>query len=343
MASLPYQDTNSLVLALEAYLSRQLGQPVEVSGLKRFAVGFSWITIGFKIPAPGLDGCTNLILRLGPEDGLFAPYSAAPQFFALKALEGTDVPAPRAFLWSDDSSQLGAPFFISELVPGEAPIPWGPASGMTNSLRDSLGMAFTDALGALHNVKWQHTSLATMSDDITPINAAARQLDIWEANYNRWRLRPYPMLHYASRWLRAHLPVAPRVAIVHGDYRLGNFLAIGDRITAILDWELVHLGDPHEDLAWACLPQYRAGTKLMSRLIERDTLYERYKNKTGIEVNPASMNFYEIFSLYKLAVTHMAAVNVFERNAFHDMRMPAMGTQIAPVLRQIEKTLEALA
>jgi hypothetical protein len=55
------------------------------------------------------------------------------------------------------------------------------------------------------------------------------------------------------------------------------------------------------------------------------------------------MRFYEIFSLVKLAATHMAAVSVFERNGFYDMRMPAMGTQIAPVLRQIEQALEIAA
>jgi aminoglycoside phosphotransferase (APT) family kinase protein len=342
-ASPAYQDSGTLERALAVYLDQQLGRAVGVSGLRRFAVGFSWITIGFTISAPGIGGCTELILRLGPADGLFAPYSAAPQFFALRALEGAGVPAPRAFLWSDDSTILGAPFFISELVQGEAPIPWGPAGGMPEELRDRLGVAFTDALGALHNVEWQSSGLATVGEEITVENAASRQLEEWERNYLRWRLRPHPMLHYAARWLRANLPTAPRVSIVHGDYRLGNFLAIGDRITAILDWELVHLGDPHEDLAWACLPQYRAGTKLMSRLIERDAMYQRYHDKTGIEVDPETMRFYEIFSLYKLAVTHMAAVSVFERNDFHDLRMPAMGTQIAPVLRQMEKALEALA
>ena len=342
-ASPAYQDSGTLETALTVYLSQQLDRAVEVSGLRRFAVGFSWITIGFTISAPGIEGYTDLILRLGPADGLFAPYSAPPQFSALRALEGMGVPAPRAFLWSDDPAILGAPFFISELVRGEAPIPWGPAEDMTEDLRDRLGLAFTDALGALHNVEWQQSDLAAMWPGITVENAASCQLEEWERNYLRWRLRPQPMLHYAARWPRANLPTAPRVSIVHGDYRLGNFLAIGNRITAILDWELVHLGDPHEDLAWACLPQYRAGTKLMSRLIKREAMYERYRDKTGIRVNPETMRFYEIFSLYKLAVTHMAAVSVFERNDFHDMRMPAMGTQIAPVLRQMEKALEALA
>lgn len=336
-------DETGLLHRLAAYLHAQLGRAVPLSGVRRFASGFSWITIGFTIPAPGINGVTALILRLGPAQGLFAPYSAAPQFFALQALEGSDVPAPRAFFWSDDASILGAPFFISELVRGDAPIPWSPAGGMSDALRDALGLHFTDAIAGLHNIDWTGTGLAAFGQGITLHNAAARQIDEWEANYQRWRLRAHPMIHYATRWLRANLPVAPRVAIVHGDYRLGNFLAIGETITAILDWELVHLGDPHEDLAWACLPQYRNGTTLMSRLIARDTLYARYEAKTGIKVDTTTMQFYEIFSLYKLAITHMAGVAVFQRNDFHDMRMPAMGTQIAPVLRQIEKALEAMA
>lgn len=337
------EDEAGLISRLETYLSSQLGRKVSVGGVKRFAVGFSWITIGFTIPAPGINGATGLILRLGPAKGLFAPYSAAPQFLSLQALEGSDVPAPGAYFWSDDSTILGAPFFISELVRGEAPIPWGPAGGMSDQLRDALGRQFTDAIGGLHNIEWQKTGLKALAQGITVENAAARQIDEWEANYQRWRLRAHPMIHYATRWLRANTPVAPRVSIIHGDYRLGNFLAIGEEITAILDWELVHLGDPHEDLAWACLPQYRAGTTLMSRLISREEMYARYKAKTGIAVDGKVMQFYEIFSLYKLAITHMAGVAVFERNDFHDMRMPAMGTQIAPVLRQMEKALEALA
>jgi aminoglycoside phosphotransferase (APT) family kinase protein len=336
-------DETGLKSRLAVYLGGQLNRAVTIGGLRRFASGFSWITIGFTIPAPGIDGVTALILRLGPSRGLFAPYSAAPQFFALQALAGSDVPAPRAFFWSDDATILGAPFFISELVHGEAPIPWSPAGSMSDALRDALGRQFTDVIAGLHNIDWRQTGLSSFGQGITVQNAAARQIDDWEANYQRWRLRAHPMIHYATRWLRANLPVAPRVSIVHGDYRLGNFLAIGERITAILDWELVHLGDPHEDLAWACLPQYRNGTTLMSRLIARDALYARYEAKTGFKVDEATMRFYEIFSLYKLAITHMAGVAVFERNDFHDMRMPAMGTQIAPVLRQIEKALEAIA
>jgi len=328
-------DELGLQARLSAYLTAQLGRRVEAGALRRFAVGFSWITYGFEIAAPGIGGVTRMILRLGPSYGLFAPYSAAPQFLALKALEGHDVPAPLAYFWSDDEAILGAPFFISELVRGEAPIPWGPAGGMDEALRIALGEQFTDALAALHNIP-----APELARGVSVENAATVQIDEWERNYRRWALRAHPMFELALQWARAHRPVAPRVSMIHGDYRLGNFLEQDGRITAILDWELVHLGDPHEDLAWFCLLQSRGGTKLMGRLISREDLYARYTARTGIEVREDSMRFYEIFSLIKLAATHIAAVSAFERNGFRDMRMPAMGTQIAPVLRQIEKALE---
>ena len=337
-------DEAGMVVRLNAYLSAQLGREIKVGALRRFASGFSWITLGFSIAAPGIvlgnSRVTDLILRLGPSYGLFAPYSAAPQFLSLKAIEGSEVPAPLAYFWSDDPEILGAPFFVSEMVRGEAPIPWGEGD-MSDDFRRSLGEQYTDALGALHNIDWTKSGLAALGEPVTCENAAFLQIQEWEKNFRRWKLRPYPMFELALQWLRENQPVAPRVSIIHGDHRLGNFLEAGGKITAILDWELVHLGDPHEDLGWFCLPQYRGGTKLMSKLIARDELYSRFEAKTGIAVSEVSMRFYEIFSLVKLAATHIAGVSAFERNGFYDMRMPAMGTQIIPVLRQIEKTLEA--
>jgi hypothetical protein len=101
------------------------------------------------------------------------------------------------------------------------------------------------------------------------------------------------------------------------------------RITAILDWELVHLGDPHEDLGWASLPMYMGGSKLISRLAEPEWFYARYAEKVGFKVSMDSVRYYQALSLLKLAATHMAAARCFEEGRFNDMRMPAMGSQIA--------------
>ena len=111
---------------LTAYLRRQLGAEVTVGGLKRYTVGFSWITYGFDAAWRDETGTRreSLILRMGPLEGLFSPYSALPQFAALDSLAGSAVPVPKAYWWSDDPDAFGAPFFICERVVGEAPLPW---------------------------------------------------------------------------------------------------------------------------------------------------------------------------------------------------------------------------
>ena len=324
---------------LQAWLAARIAGPVSVSELKQYPSGFSWITWGFTLEAEGQR--RPLILRIGPGNGLYAPYSAEPEFAALDAVQGSAVPAPRPLYRSDDPATFGDPFLIVEKAEGSTPIPWGADDGLSDPKRAALGGQFAKALGALHAIDWRDTLLARFGDGLTCNNAALTQVELWAGNYRRWALRPQPMLHKLFARLRANAPVAPRLSIVHGDYRLGNFLEVDGRITAVLDWELVHLGDPHEDLAWTCLPQYRGGTPLMSKLVSREELYARHAAHTGEPVNEASMRYYTLFSLAKLAVTHIAAAYAFERGGFRDLRMPAMGTQIAPTLRQIEKALAA--
>jgi len=337
-------DEATLALRIAGYLEQQVGHPVRVGAVRRFPVGFSWLT--YAVPVAGLQGGddqTELILRLGPDYGLFAPYSAGPQVMAMQSLEGTAVPLPRAFWSSDDASILGAPFMFCEKVSGDAVVPWVPAGspGLEDGYRQRLAEQFTDILAALHCVPWQDRPIAAMARGISVENAALKSVEQWEALIRRWAMRPYPLAEWGLRWLKAHTPVAPRVAIVHGDYRTGNFLETGGHITSILDWELVHMGDPHEDLGWASLPMYMGGSKLICRLAEPDWFYARYSEKVGFEVQMASVQYYRAFSLLKLAATHMAAARCFEEGRFNDMRMPAMGSQIATCLRQMEKTIES--
>lgn len=337
-------DDTALSHKIARYLTQQTGAPVMVDAIKRFPAGFSWAT--YLVPVtglPGCDGCKNIILRLGPDYGLFAPYSSVPEALAMKSLEGSAVPVPRAFWNSDDASILGAPFLFCEKIAGDAMVPWVAAGAppLDAGVRRHLATQFIDALATLHRVDWSAKPIAQLARGITPANAAHQAVETWEKLIARWAMRPYPLAEWGIRWLKAHAPTAPHVAIVHGDYRTGNFLEVDGEITAILDWELVHLGDPHEDLGWAGLPMYMGGSKLISRLAEPDWFYARYSEKVGFDVSMASVRYYQAFSLLKLAATHMAATRCFEEGRFNDMRMPAMGSQIATCLRQMAKTIES--
>jgi aminoglycoside phosphotransferase (APT) family kinase protein len=337
-----FEDPERLRRHLARFLSEASGAPVTVDKLTKFPAGFSWITYGVKVS--GFAMASEVILRIGPPYGLFAPYSAMPEFESLSALAASDVPAPRVYFASDDLSLLGAPFFLCEKVEGDTPLPWGSQlQALVGERRDRLAANFIDALAALHVFNWFSTPLARWGEGVTPENAAQLQIDDWHGRFQRWALRPHPMAHRTLAWLRARAPRAQRVSIVHGDYRLGNFLERDGRISAILDWELVHLGDPVEDLGWAFLPQYRGGAPLVCGLASEADFLARYEARSGLKVDPASLKFYIVFSLLKLAFTHMAAARCFEDGLFNDLRMPGMATQIAPVFRQIAKLLELAA
>jgi aminoglycoside phosphotransferase (APT) family kinase protein len=334
-----FEDSDRLRLRLGEYLAEATGAPVLVEKLVKFPAGFSWIT--YSVTVTGFPKASEIILRIGPPYGLFAPYSAMVEFDALSAIEGAGVPAPRVYFASDDPTVIGAPFFLSEKVEGDTPLPWGTqGQSLEGARRETLAADFIDALAALHVFDWRDTGLAKRGAGVTLENAARLQIDDWEGRFRRWALRPHPMAHRTLGWLRAHAPKAQRVSLVHGDYRLGNFLERDGRISAILDWELVHLGDPVEDLAWAFLPQYRGGTALVCGLASEADFIARYEAQSGLIVDRNALKFYLVFSLLKLAFTHMAAARCFEEGRFNDLRMPAMATQIAPVFRQVAKILE---
>ena len=64
---------------------------------------------------------------------------------------------------------------------------------------------------------------------------------------------------WAFRWLDAHRPAPSPSRLVHGDFRMGNLIVDESGLAAVLDWELVHIGEPYEDLAWFSIRAWRFG------------------------------------------------------------------------------------
>ncbi|WP_439569983.1 phosphotransferase [Sphingopyxis sp.] len=68
-----------------------------------------------------------------------------------------------------------------------------------------------------------------------------------------------PVIALAIKWCEDHLPAPADPVLVHGDYRMGNVMVDEDGLAAVLDWELAHRGDAHEDLAFGCMTVWRFG------------------------------------------------------------------------------------
>ena len=82
---------------------------------------------------------------------------------------------------------------------------------------------------------------------------------------------------------------------MHGDYRLGNVIVTAEGLAAVLDWEIAHLGDPAEDLAWICLPPWRFGRihQPVAGLGTREQLFEAWQAATGWRVDAHRVRWWQ--------------------------------------------------
>jgi aminoglycoside phosphotransferase (APT) family kinase protein len=327
---------------LAAYLCAAARGPVELETFERHSSGFSWVTYSFIVRYPAGER-RKLILRIGPPNGLFAPYSVLPQVYALQSMAGSAVPAPALVHTSQEGEIIGFPFFICEHVKGDVTVPWL-GSGASEQHRRAIATEFVDILAALHNIDWKSSPLKTMMDQL-PAGERPERAPIagWRSLVRRPSNRYYPLLDWAGEWLHRNCPAPPRITIVHGDYRIGNFLEDDGRITAILDWELTHLGDPHEDLGWALVPTFNGGSRKLYGVMERNEVIDRYQDKSGIMLSERSLVYYEAAALFQMAAIQLCAVHAFEVSGFNDMRMAAMATQMASIVRALDKAIEAAA
>ncbi|MDO8364192.1 MAG: phosphotransferase, partial [Actinomycetota bacterium] len=78
-----------------------------------------------------------------------------------------------------------------------------------------------------------------------------------------------------------------------GDVGAGNFLTLDGEVTAMLDWELAHLGDPHEDLAW--LWMRGAHTSFG----DPETRFAEYEAASGLQVDRARLAWHVAFVMWK--------------------------------------------
>lgn len=300
--------------ALGAGLTTLLGEvlpaarALEVSALKRTTSGLSRENWVFEAHWRDEDGehRQRMILRRDPPASLLVT-DRAWEFRVLRALESTPVPAPPVRWVDAQGARFGAPAMLMDFVDGECD--WFVLGGARPlAERVALGRRFIDLLAAIQAVDWRALGLGDARPE--PAYGAHAELDFWQAEYERVRLEPLPEMDLALAWLREHAPVAQAVVLVHGDFKPGNALLVGDRINAMLDWETAHLGDPLEDLGWITNPP-RAREQQIAGAWTREEIVAAYTAATGFEVDPRALRWWNVFSCWKLSVIVLTGVAAF--------------------------------
>jgi aminoglycoside phosphotransferase (APT) family kinase protein len=244
----------------------------EVGGMQHVAVdhleipggtGFSNETILFDAiwDEDGEAVVHHLVARIAPQDyTVFLEANFETQFRVMDALtRHTDVPMPEMLWFEADPSWFGSPFWIMARVEGAAPGD-APHYSIEGWLRDlppgeqtRVWWNGVGALASVHNLDWRALGLEMLDDEARGEPALEQQLAYY-AESLEWAEQgtPHPGGRAALEWLRAHRPESDpdQVAITWGDARLANQMFRDGEVVAVLDWEMVALGDPRIDLGW---------------------------------------------------------------------------------------------
>ena len=296
---------NELARRLAAYLATRWSDAssVDVSRLERIYGGASRETyrVTAVVERAGVREERRLILRRDPESSLIET-ERTTEFDAYAAFHGTSVPVPRPLYCESDPRWLDRPFFVMEEVSGAVSDAKRLASEPYAAHRERIGEQKWRILGEIAAADPAALGLAGKLEAVAPQDCWRRELDYWEHVIDEDERAPQPIARAAIRQLRRNPPPAPRrVSIVHGDYRTGNFLFDeSGTIRAILDWEMCHLGDPLEDVAWALDPLWSwPDRERVGKLVSRERALEVWSAASGLAIDRAALAWWEIFASLK--------------------------------------------
>ena len=296
---------------LLAQLRDRVGQRVtgwrpgaRVSGLSPLTGGASSLT--FLVELAGVAaGETPVVLKVAPP-GL-APLrnrDVLRQARLQRAVQGTRRPLAPDVLFTDPGDPPDVPPFLAmNLVAGECVEPVlseaadRPAPGVVRA-------RFFDAvrvLAQLHGIVPAEVGLAD-----EPAVGLADEVDRWTRAFATLPPEMAGDYERAAKALRATMPAPLPPAVTHGDFRLGNTLCEGDRVNAVIDWEIWSVGDPRVDLSWltyftdgaghpAVAPGTVAGTPAGREVVRA------YEDATGRPV--PDLGWFDALTRYKEAAT----------------------------------------
>ena len=291
--------------ALEAYLASRLpGAPrVTVSHLLRIPGGASRETWMFDAAwdESGQPHSAAFIVRKDPPGSLVESDREVEYAFYSAFADHPVVPVPGMRWLEKDPQHLGAPFFVMDRILECEANPRLIQTTPYDDSRHALARRFYEILAAIAT---SDAAVAHVSK-LVPVPALdtawKHELDYWEGMIDANEMGPQPIARAAIRWLRADPPPpAQRISAVHGDYRVGNFLYQPAGIFGVVDWEMAHLGDPLEDLAWSFHELWEWGRPgLKGGIIPAADAIAIYEQASGLKVDPGALHWWEVFNAVK--------------------------------------------
>jgi aminoglycoside phosphotransferase (APT) family kinase protein len=307
-------DPDEIREALEAGAAQHFGRPVRIDALEPLAGGASRELWGFVAVADGRS--QRLVLRRDPE-GVEDPAARRRELDTLTAAHRHGVPVPQPFWLHDDGAGLVMARVEGETIPRRLLREHryaGARAGLTRQLAAAAAAVHAVPLGEVASVE--------------PAAGPPAQAAIVDLESELDRIgEPHPALELGLRWLRSNLPEPRDPRLVHGDFRLGNLAVDEEGLVAVLDWELVHAGDPLEDLGWLCIRSWRFGNDEhpVAGVGSREALLDFYAAAGGRKATAEDLRFWEVAANVRWGVICMVQARLHRSGAQRSLERAAIG------------------
>ena len=269
--------------------ARSGADEVRVDALERLTGGAIQENFGFTATIDG--AALDLVLRTEARSKVPESHSIPEQFALMRAAHASGVPVAEP-LWLDTAAR----YFIVRRLAGSAI----GARMVRDGAKAALAVALAQALARIHCIAPPRADLGFLPLPRDPARDAI-------ALYRRYLDRepdPHPALEWGLRALERGAPASHETVLCHRDFRTGNYMAHGDRLTGVLDWEFAGWGDPHEDIGWFCAKCWRFGAveREAGGIADRETFIGAYEAASGRAVDRARVRTWELMAHVRWAV-----------------------------------------
>lgn len=294
-----------LFAALSDTLSRRLPGFDELLAVERLSGGASQETYRLRLRRNGDEATLALRRAAGGEaaaeieiEGEDRRPGLTVEARIMQVAAAAGVPEPEVHLVLEPDDGLGEGFVMAWLD-GETLGARIVRSPELAAVRPQLARQCGEILATIHAIDPVETGLATQLTTLPTEEFVHLMWDEYKALDS-----PQPMIDFTARWLLDNLPPDTEHRLVHNDFRNGNLMVTPDGITAVLDWEVAHLGDPMRDLGWICTRSWRFGRHDLpvGGFGHYDDLFAGYEAVSGRPVDPSVVHFWEVFGSFWWAI-----------------------------------------
>ncbi len=330
---------------LKTYLREHLRVESDEIEIAQFPAGSSNLTYSVKI------GGAEYVLRRPPfGNTVVSAHDMRREFNVLSKLSTVYKPAPKPLIYCADDAVIGSEFYLMErrhglIIRGASPEKLEHSPEMQSAVIES----FIGNLADLHALDYKKIGLEDLGK---PEGYALRQVTGWTKRYFNAKTDAHAELEKAVEWLNENVPAANSATLVHNDYKFDNVMLDPEnltQITAVLDWEMVTVGNPLMDLGttlgyWM---SKEAGAEMLSMpfnprvLMENFTrrrLIEIYAEKSGADVS--NVLFYYVFGTFKIAVIAQQIYARYAKGFTKDRRFATFNHFVSALGKIAARTIE---